>query len=269
MRRDTEQTVAALKAGLVVSGLDCFSVDGLNINGRNCVFLALLYGIRPNDQGQRIVHDRDNGGAAVDLGEKAVQDIRNMCADHVLSPCGMRTTRGTVPCCTCVHEHAYMNMPDAPVEDLRDAYCNAIRGVGVAPMHGDQGVQVAVAARNTVTVLSVSPPRSQANRTRNQMYRPFIFGSAQVARVVGERDHRTPCLMIMYVLADGVGHAEPVRARRPDQGRPSRFTGVDRFPRCLFLSNSGPPFPHHLLQFNDFYGDLGFFGDCVGFKSRT
>jgi hypothetical protein len=36
--------------------------------------------------------------------------------------------------------------------------------------------------------------------------------------------------MIMYVLGDGVAHAEPVRARRPDQGRPSRFTGVTSIP---------------------------------------
>jgi hypothetical protein len=258
-RCDTEQTVAALKAGLVASGLDILHVDGLNINGRDCVYLALLYGVRANDQGQRIVHDRDNGGVAVNLEGKTAADIRNMCADHIITVWNAENTwdRAVRRMRVQYEARAYFNMPDAPVEAVRDAYCNAIRGVGVAPMYGDQGVQIAFAARFTVTVLSWFPPRPQANRTRNQMFRPYIHGSAQVARAVGERSKRTPCLMIMCVLADGMAHAEPVRARRPDQGRPSRFTGV--------IVSYGVSFLFHFVLFLFFFTVPAFFATAVPF----
>jgi hypothetical protein len=135
-RCDTEQTVVVLKAGLAASGLDVLHVDGLNINGRDCVVLAMMYGVRPNDQGQRIVHDRDNGGAPVNLGEKTAADIRNMCADHIMTVWNAENTwdRAELHMHVQYEARAYLNMPHAPAEAVRDACCNAIRGVGVAPM---------------------------------------------------------------------------------------------------------------------------------------
>lgn len=227
-RCDTAETVQLLKTGLAASSLDVVQVDGMNTTGRDCVILALMYGVKENTQGRRIVHDVDQQGAAVDLGDMTVANIRQMCADHIRAVWDAQGKWAREALRMHVDHEArmYLNLLDARLHEVRDAYCNAICGVGCEVMYADQGVQLAFASRFTCTVVSWSPPRPRAGRSRNMLYRPFMFGSLATARASGEPGARTTCLMIMYVLGDGVGHAEPVKARSGAMGRPSRFTGV-------------------------------------------
>jgi hypothetical protein len=59
------------------------------------------------------------------------------------------------------------------------------------------------------------------------LYRPLMFGSAAAATGNGELGARTTCLMMFYVLNEGVGHGEPLLANRAQMGRPSRYNGAD------------------------------------------
>jgi hypothetical protein len=108
---------------------------------------------------------------------------------------------------------------------VRDAYCDAIRGVnGRQRMFGDQGVQLAFASLFKATVVCWVPPRPAANAARNMLYRPLMWGSSAATHV--EVGARTSCLMMFYVLQEGVGHGEPLLAESAQHGRPSRFTGA-------------------------------------------
>jgi hypothetical protein len=191
----------------------------------------MMYGVRPNAHGLRVVKDRDNGNAVINLANKTVQEIRDMLAQHIVSVWDSQNSwaRHAIRMHVEHEARSYLNMHNADLAVVRDAYCDAIRGVnGHAPIYGDPGVQLAFASRFQATVLCWLPPRRTAERSRGTLFRPLMYGSHQAARDAGEHANRTACLMLMYVLVAGVGHAMPLRARQARDGRPGRFTGALR-----------------------------------------
>jgi hypothetical protein len=225
---DTPETVAQLKARLAHNHIHVVNVEGLNPSGCDCVFLAMMYGVRPNTQGRRVVKDMDNNGVALDMGQLTVDDVRNRIAHHIIAIWNKEQSwvRRAIRMHIMYEARSYLQL-DASVDlaTLRDAYCDAIRGVnGRQRMFGDLGVQLAFASLFKATVVCWVPPRPTANAARNMLYRPLMFGSSTATHV--EPGARTSCLMMFYVLQEGVGHGEPLLADSAQHGRPSRFTGT-------------------------------------------
>ena len=228
-RCDTLESVAALKSRLHGLGIDVVNVEGLNTTGRDCVILAMMYGVRPNQSGRRVVRDRDDNGRQLDLAAVTVDEMRNMLAEHIVRVWDDRRAWAQEALHMFVdHEfRSYLGQPaEATLNTVRDAYCEAIRGEnGRERLFGDQGVQLAFASRFQCTVMNSIPARSNANR-RPQMYRPLMFGARGATERTGDIGARTTCLTVFYVLGEGCGHAEPLRANRAVDGQPSRFTGM-------------------------------------------
>jgi hypothetical protein len=86
-RCDTAETVQLLENGLAASNIDVLQVENLNVTGRDCVFLAMIHGVRPEPRSnnRRLAADRDNNGAAVDMADVKVENVRDMIADLVTS----------------------------------------------------------------------------------------------------------------------------------------------------------------------------------------
>jgi hypothetical protein len=193
-----------------------------------------MHGVRPDGRQQPIrrrVVDRDNQNAVVVLDDITVDGMRAMLAEHIVTVWDDQNAwaRGAIRMHIDVEARAYLQLgADVGIGAVRDAYCDAIRGVnGRERLFADLGCQLAFASRFKCCILCFIPPRqSPRNPGRNILYRPLMFGSHATAAAAGERENRTSCLMMMYVLQDGVGHAEPLRARTSGEGRPSRFTGV-------------------------------------------
>lgn len=233
-RCDTEDTVQLLVQHLNREGIDVLNVEQLNSTGRDCVFLAMMHGVRPDarQNARRMVKDRDDGGRALDMEAVTVAQMRGMLADHIVNIWDNQNSwaRGAMHIHVNHEARGYLGLSaEADASTVRDAYCAAIRGTDPhQPMYGDTGCMLAFASRFQATVLCWMPPRQaqQAQRQRNRLFRPLLFGSAETAREGGETANRVACMMLLYIMTDGVGHAKPLRARTSREGRPGRFTGA-------------------------------------------
>lgn len=224
---DTVETVGLLKRTLVSYNIAVVAeASSLNSNGRDCVFIALKLGVRPSGpSNQRLVRDIDKN-EIVNLDDMTVDDVREGIADHIVTVWEKPEHWATAALKIHIDNEAraYLNMQTATLLEVRDKYCAAIKGVnGCEKMFGDQACQLAFASRYSSTVVCWSPPRSTATTKSNRLFRPIMFGANAE---VGTNTSRSPCLMMLYVLGEGVGHAEPLIAGERKHGVPSRFTSV-------------------------------------------
>ena len=87
-RRDSPEIVASLPEELAKNGVHAINVDGLNRSGRDCVYLSMMHGVKPDRTGRRRVRDDDNRDPAnrpiaFNMEEKTFSDIQKMLADHI------------------------------------------------------------------------------------------------------------------------------------------------------------------------------------------
>ena len=228
-RRDSPETVASLREELAKNGVHAINVDGLNRSGRDCVYLSMMHGVKPDRTGRRRVRDDDNRDPAnkpiaFEMEEKTVSDIRKMLADHIEGIWDMagHWARDSLRLHSEHEARHYYDMECRPVEEVMQRYCKAIRGEDEPGMYGDVGVMLAFASRFNVKLLVFTPPVVVNTRTNTtKLYRPFVFGARSVDGR-GRKVQRATSYMMIYVLAEGLAHAEPLST----MSVASRWTGA-------------------------------------------
>lgn len=193
---------------------------GMNKNGRDCVFIALKYGTKATVGGVRKVKDTDTG-ANVDLNTLTILQLRCNLADHVKKVWDDPTkwARNAIKRHVLEEGKSFLQLHNATPTQVRDAYCDAIKGEnGREEMYGDLGVMLAFTSKYSVVMMCFFPPRPTATVSATQLFRPLKFGTEAPGS-------RVACTLMMYVLDDGVGHAEPLRGVSATHVRQARFHG--------------------------------------------
>ena len=87
-RRDKEETLFILRNELAKMDVNRLDVDNENVNGRDCAYLAMKYGVKADQHGCRRVKDDDtmdsrNRPTVIDINDRDVPTIRGMIAEHI------------------------------------------------------------------------------------------------------------------------------------------------------------------------------------------
>ena len=217
-------TVEVLKTRLAAKNVvHVPEAAGLNKNGRDCVFIAMKYGTRATAGGVRRVKDADTG-MNVDLNQLSIMQLRTAIAEHVKKVWDDANwwSHDAIKMHICTEARSYLRMPDARPDLVKDAYCKAVKGeANYPPLYGDLGVMLAFASKYHVVTLCFFPPRPTATVSTVNLFKPLKMGH----NAPGNRS-RVSCTFMMYILDEGVGHAEPLRGVTAAHVRQSRFNST-------------------------------------------
>lgn len=127
---DSVAAVAALKERLRTAGINVLpEVPGENATGKDCVFVALKYGVRAREDGRRTVVDVDTG-EAVNLSEMSAQDVRNGSARYIRESWDKPNDHwamGAVRVHIDNEGRAYLRMQNAKLTQVRASNSKTIR----------------------------------------------------------------------------------------------------------------------------------------------